>query len=65
MHMELYMYMYTQWYDHSLVAKFLVPDWGDIVNSGIGMSHRPAYLYVYVCLQPGGTVRKPYKNLSE
>jgi hypothetical protein len=22
-------------------AKFIVPDWGDIVDSGIGLSHRP------------------------
>jgi len=27
-----------------LRAKFLVPDWGDIVNSGIGLSYRPANL---------------------
>jgi hypothetical protein len=26
------------------VAKFLVPEWGDIVDSGIGMSYRPASL---------------------
>ncbi len=24
----------------STEAKFLVPDWGDIVDSGIGLSHR-------------------------
>ncbi len=26
-------------------VKFLVPDWGDIVNSGIGLSYRPARLH--------------------
>ncbi len=26
------------------VAKFLVPDWGDIVDYGIGLSYRPASL---------------------
>jgi hypothetical protein len=26
------------------VAKFIVPDWGDIVDSGIGFSYRPAGL---------------------
>jgi hypothetical protein len=26
-------------------AKFLVPDWGDIVDSGIGLSYRPARLH--------------------
>jgi hypothetical protein len=27
------------------VATFLVPDWGDKVNSGIGLSYRPAMLH--------------------
>jgi hypothetical protein len=27
------------------VAKFYVPNWGDKVNSGIGLSYRPAGLY--------------------
>ncbi len=27
---------------YCLIAKFLVPDWGDKVNSGIGLSYRPA-----------------------
>jgi hypothetical protein len=27
------------------VAKFLVPDWGDIVGSGIGLSYRPSRLH--------------------
>ncbi len=27
------------------VVKFLVPDWGDKVDSGIGLSHRPGRLY--------------------
>jgi hypothetical protein len=27
------------------VAKFLIPDWGDIINSGIGLSYRPARLH--------------------
>jgi hypothetical protein len=27
------------------VAKFLVPDWEDIVDSGIGLSHRPTRLH--------------------
>jgi hypothetical protein len=27
------------------VAKFLVPDWGDTVDSGIGLSYRPARLH--------------------
>jgi hypothetical protein len=25
-------------------AKFIVPEWGDIVDSGIGLSYRPASL---------------------
>jgi hypothetical protein len=29
-------------YRFEAVAKFLVPDWGDIVDSGIGLSNRPA-----------------------
>jgi hypothetical protein len=28
------------------VAKFLVPDWGEIVDSGIGLSYRQARLHV-------------------
>jgi hypothetical protein len=28
------------------VAKFIVSDWGDKVNSGIGLSYRPARLYI-------------------
>jgi len=27
------------------VAKFIVPDWGDKVDSGIGVSYRPAKLH--------------------
>jgi hypothetical protein len=27
------------------IAKFLVPDWGDIVDSGIGLSYWPAKLH--------------------
>jgi hypothetical protein len=27
------------------LAKFLVPDWGDIVDSGIGLPYRPARLH--------------------
>jgi hypothetical protein len=27
------------------VAKFIVPDWGDKVDSGIGLSYRPARLH--------------------
>ncbi len=26
-------------------AEFIVPDWGDKVNSGIGLSYRPARLH--------------------
>ncbi len=29
----------------SLVAKFIVPDWGDLVDSGIALSYRAARLY--------------------
>jgi hypothetical protein len=29
----------------SSVAEFIVPDWGDEVNSGIGLSYRPARLH--------------------
>ncbi len=29
-----------------IVAKFLFPDWGDIVDSGIGLSYRPARLHI-------------------
>jgi hypothetical protein len=28
-----------------LVAKFIVPDWGDKVDSGIGYPHQPARLH--------------------
>jgi hypothetical protein len=27
------------------VAKFIVPDWGDKVDSGIGLSYRPARIH--------------------
>jgi hypothetical protein len=36
------------------VAEFIVPDWGDKVNSGIGLSYRPA----------GGPVRQPYGGVD-
>ncbi len=29
----------------SKIAKFIVPDWGDKVDSGIGLSYRPAGLH--------------------
>ncbi len=35
-------FLYTQ---SNTVANFLVPDWGDIVNSGIWWSYRPARLH--------------------
>jgi hypothetical protein len=27
---------------HNSVAKFIVPDWGDKLNSGLGLSYRPS-----------------------
>jgi hypothetical protein len=42
------------------VAKFLVPEWGDIVDSDIGLLHRPARLYT----QAGGPVRQPCAGID-
>ncbi len=42
---------------HLTVAKFLVPDRKDIVDSGIGLSYRPTRLHL---LSPVGPVRQPY-----
>jgi hypothetical protein len=41
------------------VAKFLVPDWGDIVDSSIGLS----YWLASLCT-PGGPVRQPYARVN-
>ncbi len=35
-------------------AQFIIPDWGDKVDYGIGLPYRP------VRLQAGGPVRQPY-----
>jgi hypothetical protein len=40
------------------VAKFLVPEWGDIVDSGIGLLHRPDRLHT----QAVGPVRQPIQE---
>ena len=40
------------------VAEFIVPDWGDKVNSGIGLSYRPARLHRQ---RP---VRQPYAGVD-
>jgi hypothetical protein len=44
----------------NLVAKFIVPDWGDKVDSGIGLSYRPARLYRLTtgvnCIPRSGTM---------
>jgi hypothetical protein len=37
------------------VAKFIVPEWGDKVKSGIGLSNRACQ-----ATWPGGLVRQPY-----
>ncbi len=42
------------------VAKFLVPERGDIVDSGIGLLPRPAGLHT----QAGGPVRQPYAGVD-
>jgi hypothetical protein len=41
------------------VAKFLVPGWGDIVDSGIGLLHRPRQATKAV-----GPVRQPYTGVD-
>jgi hypothetical protein len=41
------------------VAKFTVPDWGDKVNSGVGLSYQPARLHR---LQAG--IQQPYAGVS-
>jgi hypothetical protein len=38
---------------------FLVPDWDDIVDSGIGLSYRPARIH-----KAGGPVRQPYAKVD-
>jgi hypothetical protein len=40
-------------------AKFSVPDWGELVESGIGLSYRLANL----CM-PGGPVQQPYARVD-
>jgi hypothetical protein len=35
----------TEFLGGETVAKFKVPDWGDKVNSGMGLSYRPARLH--------------------
>jgi hypothetical protein len=42
------------------VAKFLVPEWGDTVDSGIGLLHRPARPHT----QAGGPVRQPCAGID-
>jgi hypothetical protein len=42
------------------VAKFLGPDWGDIVDSGIGLSYRLAMLRI----GHGGLVQQPYVSVD-
>jgi hypothetical protein len=34
----------------SSVAKFVIPDWGNKVDSGIGLSYRPARLHTMQCI---------------
>jgi hypothetical protein len=46
---------------HDPEAKFKVPDWGDKVNSGIGLSYRPARLHRLV---HSGPVRQPYDGVD-
>ncbi len=41
------------------VAKFSVSDWGDIVDSGIGVTYWPASLYSLE-----GPVRRPYASVE-
>jgi hypothetical protein len=41
------------------VAKFIVPDWGDKVDSGIGLSYRPAKLHMV-----GRPVQQPYARVN-
>ncbi len=41
------------------VAEFMVPDWGDKVDYGIGFSYRTA-----MPMQPGGPVRQPYAGVN-
>ncbi len=41
------------------VAEFMVPDWGDKVDYGIGFSYRTA-----MPMQPGGLVRQPYAGVN-
>jgi hypothetical protein len=44
----------------SCIAKFIVPDWGDKANSGIGLSYRPARLHwLHV-----GPIRQPYAGVN-
>ncbi len=44
---------------HSPVAEFIVPDWGDKVNTGIGLSYRPTRLH-RLC----GPVCQPYAGVD-
>jgi hypothetical protein len=47
-------------YSYSTVAKFIVPDWGDKVNSGIELSDRPAMLHRLA----GRPVRQSYAEVK-
>jgi hypothetical protein len=51
-------YFYYPEQDICPVAKFLVPDWGDLVDSGIGLSYRHDRLHM-----AGGPVRQPYASV--
>ncbi len=42
------------------VAKFIVPDWGDKVNSCIRLSYRPYSKPVW----PGATIREPHAGVN-
>jgi hypothetical protein len=41
------------------LAKFIVTEWGDTVDSGIGFSYRPASPML-----PGGPVQQPYAGVN-
>ncbi len=40
--LPLSLYIPLLWQHNTTVAKFIVLDWGDKVDSGIGLSYRPA-----------------------
>jgi hypothetical protein len=45
-HSLLFPHSVIGWFFQCPAAKFIVPDWGNIVDSGLGLSYRPASLYV-------------------